>query len=70
VVHELAEAVVEGKSGRVDKGEAPGADAQPRRRSSRASFRAEEGAPGAVEIPAEGGPVEGSPAQEPVAAQG
>jgi small subunit ribosomal protein S2 len=74
IVHELAESVVEGKSGRVDKGEAPGADQQPRRRSTRAAFRAEEagGSPTApsVEIPAEGGPVEGSPNIEPVAAQG
>ena len=71
VVHELAEAVIEGKSGRVDKGEgAPaGATEAPRRRSTRSAFRADEGAPGApVEIPAEGGPVEGSPTNEPVAA--
>ena len=71
VVHELAEAVIEGKSGRVDKGEGSpaGASEAPRRRSSRSSFRADEGAPGApVEIPAEGGPVEGSPSNEPVAA--
>ena len=65
VVHELAEAVIEGKSGRgAEKGE----DAsQPRRRSSRASFRADEGA--SVDIPAEGGPVEAPPATEPLAAQ-
>jgi small subunit ribosomal protein S2 len=69
IVHELAEAVIEGKSGRVDKGDsAPGAE-QPRRRSTRSAFRADEGAPGApVEIPAEGGPVEQSPSNEPVAA--
>jgi small subunit ribosomal protein S2 len=75
VVHELAEAVIEGKSGRVDKGDAPGAPGEaPRRRSTRASFRADEGqAAGtpSVEIPAEGGPVENAPATgEPVAAQG
>src|SRR5207249_2020200 len=41
ITRELAEAVIEGKSGRgIDKGE--GAE-QPRRRSSRASFRADEG---------------------------
>jgi small subunit ribosomal protein S2 len=71
VVHELAEAVIEGKSGRVDKGDsAPaGAGEAPRRRSTRSAFRADEGAPSApVEIPAEGGPVEGSPTNEPVAA--
>jgi len=73
VVHELAEAVIEGKTGRVDKGDQPAAGGeQPRRRSTRASFRADEGQPGApVEIPAEGGPVENAPAAgEPVAAQG
>src|SRR5688572_17561575 len=43
IVHELAEAVIEGKSGRgIDKG-AEGDAQQPRRRSARASFRAEEG---------------------------
>jgi len=70
VVHELAEAVIEGRSGRVDKGEGTPAGAeQPRRRSTRSAFRADEGAPGApVEIPAEGGPVEGAPSNEPVAA--
>ncbi len=75
IVHELAEAVIEGKSGRADKGDSPaGADA-PRRRSNRASFKADEGgAAPSVEIPAEGGPVENAPATaeqtgEPVAAQ-
>jgi hypothetical protein len=70
VVHELAEAVIEGKSGRVDKGDsAAGATSSRGRRSTRSAFRADEGAPGApVEIPAEGGPVEGSPSNEPVAA--
>src|SRR5256714_4231379 len=50
ITRELAESVIEGKSGRgIDKGEAA---EQPRRRSSRASFRADEaGAP--VEIPTE-----------------
>jgi small subunit ribosomal protein S2 len=41
IVRELADAVIEGKSGRVDKGEGEPAQ-QPRRRSSRAAFRAEE----------------------------
>ena len=56
---------------------AEGAEGQaPRRRSTRASFRAEEGTPSTgVDIPTEGGPVENapgenSPSQEPVAAQG
>ena len=50
-----------------DKGDSP---EQPKRRSSRASFRADEGQPGSVDIPSEGGPVENAPSAEPVAAQG
>jgi small subunit ribosomal protein S2 len=71
VVHELAEAVIEGKSGRgaAKEGEAPGE--QPRRRSARSTFRADEGGTGApMDIPTEGGPVENAPTAEPVAAQG
>ena len=75
IVHELADAIIEGKSGRVDKtggaGEA-GGEGGPRRRSSRASFRADEGGAQPLEIPAEGGPAENAPATqqpEPVAAQ-
>src|SRR3954451_17026705 len=41
VMHELAEAVIEGKSGRGDKTAAEGDAAQPRRRSTRSQFRAE-----------------------------
>jgi small subunit ribosomal protein S2 len=72
ITRELADAVIEGKSGRgAEKGET--AD-QPRRRSERARFRADEGgaAGGAqpVDIPTEGGPVENAPNAEPVAAQG
>lgn len=60
IVKELADAVIDGKQGRADKGEeAP----QPKRRSSRAAFRAEEAR--GEEAPA---PVE-NPAPEPVAAQ-
>jgi small subunit ribosomal protein S2 len=80
VVHELADAAIEGKTGRVDKADNPADTSQPRRRSTRASFRAEEGTPegtppgtpaGAtsVDIPSEGGPVENAPTPEPVAAQ-
>jgi small subunit ribosomal protein S2 len=68
ITRELADAIIEGKSGRgVDKGEGP---EQPKRRSSRASFRADEGQPGSVDIPSEGGPIENAPSPEPVAAQG
>jgi len=68
ITRELAEAAIEGKTGRgADKGDQA---EQPRRRSSRAAFRADEGGT-QVEIPAEGGPVEQAPAApEPVAAQG
>jgi len=69
VVKELADAVIEGKSGRgADKGDQQGE--QPRRRSSRASFRADEGGAAPMDIPTEGGPVENAPTAEPVAAQG
>src|SRR5688500_15762431 len=61
VVHELAEAVIEGKSGRgADKGD-EGDEQQPRRRSARASFRAEEGGAAPLEIQSEGGPIEHAP---------
>src|SRR5687767_10134124 len=43
VVRELADAVIEGKGQRADKGEETGPG--PRRRSTRASFRADEGRP-------------------------
>ena len=62
ILHELADAVIEGKQGRVDKADsAEGAGPTPRRRSSRASFRADEGrpAPAAEEpapVPAEAAP--------------
>jgi small subunit ribosomal protein S2 len=68
VTRELADAIIEGKSGRgIDKGETP---EQPRRRSTRSAFRADEGGAAPVDIPTEGGPIEQAPAQpEPVAAQ-
>ena len=70
IMHELADAVIEGKSGRTDAGKPTDEQAaQPRRRSTRAAFRAEEGGK------EEGAGAEGSeqataePAQgEPVAA--
>ena len=73
IVHELAEAAIEGKSGRGALKEGEGDQQQPRRRSSRASFRAEEGSAQPLEIPTEGGPIENAPGEnapagEPVAA--
>jgi small subunit ribosomal protein S2 len=69
IVHELAEAVIEGKSGRGDKG-GPGAggeEQQPRRRSSRSQFRAEDqhgqGPAPAPEVPVEPNPSETVAAQ-------
>jgi small subunit ribosomal protein S2 len=60
VVKELADAVIDGKQGRVDKADSP--QDQPRRRSTRSQFRAEDGgARGA----AEGG--EAAPPTEPAA---
>jgi small subunit ribosomal protein S2 len=80
IVHELAEAVIEGKSGRVDKGGEDHAQ-QPKRRSSRSQFRAEDQPAHAAHAPAEvsgpsadipppsdSAPVEKAPA-ETVAAQ-
>jgi small subunit ribosomal protein S2 len=70
IVHELAEAVIEGKSGRGDKGAAGGPEEQPRRRSSRSQFRAEDQqhAPLGPSAPAPEMPVEPNPS-ETVAAQ-
>ncbi len=82
VMHELAEAVIEGKSGRTDAGKPTDEQAQqPRRRSTRAAFRAEDGREdggredggredgGREEAPAgEPAPQEATPAAEPVAA--
>jgi small subunit ribosomal protein S2 len=69
IVKELADAVIEGKTSRPETktGEDGG---QPRRRSSRSQFRAEESRPGDAEIPAPdaNAPVEPSPQpQETVA---
>src|SRR5687767_6286933 len=70
IVKELADAAIEGKTGRGEKGEEQAGPQAPRRRSVRASFRADEprGAPAApgeaAEIPA---PIEPAPG-EPLAA--
>lgn len=64
IMHELAEAVIEGKTARP---ETKGEEQQPRRRSTRSQFRAEgEGAP--AEEGATPAPVENVPQTEPVAA--
>ena len=77
ILHEIAESAIEGKTGRTEKGEADQAGPGPRRRSARASFRADEGggrgAPAGA--PGEGGeghehapmPIESAPG-EPLAA--
>src|SRR3982751_4331157 len=44
IMKELADSIIEGKTGRTEKGETDQAG-QPRRRSARASFRADEGRP-------------------------
>jgi small subunit ribosomal protein S2 len=66
IVKELADAVVEGKSGRVEKGADADQGQQPRRRSSRAAFRAEEQrtAEETTEPPA---PIEQVPSPMPIA---
>ena len=61
ILHEMADSVIDGKSGRGEtKGEEPAAGA-PRRRSSRSQFRAEDGKPEDV-------PVAETPAAVPVEA--
>ena len=66
IMHELAESAIEGKAGRTE-GRSGDEGQQPRRRSARASFRADEGgAPAAGEDAA--APTEAAPAGEPVAA--
>jgi small subunit ribosomal protein S2 len=62
IVRELADAVIEGKGQRVDKGEEAGPG--PRRRSTRAAFRADEGRP--AEAPAGGGAPEEQAPQEQI----
>jgi len=63
ICHELAEAAIEGKAGRVDKGEGESAQPQqPRRRSSRSTFRAEEPKSEAVAA-ADAAPTEAAEAQ-------
>jgi small subunit ribosomal protein S2 len=75
ILRELADSAIEGKTGRTEaKGEDPAAPAA-RRRSSRATFRAEEGRPEEIAAPAAtadaGVPIEATPAAtEPLAAAG
>jgi len=66
VMRELADSVIEGKTGRTEKAAADAEAQQPRRRSSRASFRADDGRE-PVEIPA---PVENAPPEPLTAGQG
>jgi small subunit ribosomal protein S2 len=61
ILKELADSIIEGKTGRTEKAEADQQAQQPRRRSTRAAFRAEEGrAPAAesIETPVEAAPPE------------
>src|SRR5207249_1972838 len=67
ILHELAEAVIEGKAGRVEgKTEEAAPQQQPRRRSTRTAFRAEEGR---EEAPGEQAP-EPTPGEPVAAGQG
>jgi small subunit ribosomal protein S2 len=65
IVKELADAVIEGKTGRADKGDDQ--PSQARKRSTRSQFRAEDQKEGAE--PAAAAPAEPAPASEAVAAQ-
>src|SRR5262245_56323507 len=72
VMRELADSVIEGKQGRVDKPDTEQAGGpQPRRRSSRSAFRADDRGAAASEAPAaaeESAPPSEQPAGEPVGA--
>ena len=65
LMHELADSVIEGKTGRSDSkgGPGPDADGNPRRRSSRAAFRADDGksSPELPTPPAAGGSQDAAP---------
>jgi small subunit ribosomal protein S2 len=70
IMHELADSIIDGKTGRTEKASEDAAGPQPKRRSTRSQFRAEDapvapaaGTPG--ETPA---PAENVPAERPVAA--
>jgi small subunit ribosomal protein S2 len=68
ILKEVADAVIEGKTTRPET-KTGGDEGQPRRRSTRSQFRAEESRPGEPEIPAPdaNAPVENAPQHEPVA---
>jgi small subunit ribosomal protein S2 len=70
IMKELADSIIEGKTGRTEKS-AEDAAGQPRRRSARSQFRAED-APAAPAAPAPAAdapaPTEPAPAEQPVAA--
>jgi small subunit ribosomal protein S2 len=73
VVRELAEAAIDGKAGRGAEGKGDEQSAQPRRRSQRSQFRAEDGrepAPlgGVTPVEAPAVPIEPAPSAETVAA--
>jgi small subunit ribosomal protein S2 len=75
IMKELADSIIEGKTGRTEKAGDEAAGQQPRRRSTRSQFRAEEGAgapaPTPTEAPAESpAPVENVQTEQPVAAAG
>jgi small subunit ribosomal protein S2 len=71
IMKELADSIIEGKTGRAEKSETD-QQGQPRRRSARASFRADEGRPEGAEAPAATGPAAPAPTEvappEPLAA--
>ena len=65
IVHELAEAAIEGKSGRSEtKGIEP-QDQQPRRRSTRSQFRAEDATTAELSQPSPDAPAENPPIEQP-----
>jgi len=70
IMHELADSIIEGKTGRTEKAAEDASGQQPKRRSVRSQFRAEDApaAPMAAstgEVPA---PTEAAPAEQPAVA--
>lgn len=71
IMKELADSVIEAKAGRTEKEQGEAAGQQPRRRSARASFRADEGRPSELTSPeAPTAPADQAPGEPLTAGQG
>ena len=64
IMREMADSIIEGKTGRHENKAGPGPDGEPRRRSARASFKADDGKPAELpgaSVPATGGSPDAAP---------